>query len=96
MSLLQPKTIPFFHFTGDKRVTPSCPVEMRPNYNSAMGAQSYSRSDRTCSKPCYYNIPFFLGRPGSKYSEWTINAHEAIPGHHTQVLYLKLDVALAK
>lgn len=35
---------------------------------------------------CRYNIPFFLDNMGPLYSEWSVNAHEARPGHHTQVV----------
>ncbi|EDO42105.1 predicted protein [Nematostella vectensis] len=29
--------------------------------------------------------PVFSERPGPKFEEWSVNAHEARPGHHTQV-----------
>lgn len=85
MSLLEPKTIPLFYFTGDKATTPTCPVDMRPNLNPSSGAQSYRRSDAVCSRSAKYNIPFFLEDLGPRFSEWSVNAHEARPGHHTQV-----------
>ncbi|XP_068693503.1 uncharacterized protein [Montipora foliosa] len=85
MSFLEPKTIPLFHIGGEKTTTPSCPVDMRPNLNPSSGAQSYQRSDASCSKSAKYNIPFFLGNLGPRFSEWSVNAHEARPGHHTQV-----------
>ncbi|XP_048583523.1 uncharacterized protein LOC5513995 [Nematostella vectensis] len=85
MSKLDPKTVGMFHFNGYKHTTPNCPVEMRPNLNPSSGAQSYSRSNSYCSRPAYYNIPFFIERPGPKFEEWSVNAHEARPGHHTQV-----------
>ena len=31
-----------------------------------------------------YHIPFFLDNMGPIFSEWSVNAHEARPGHHTQ------------
>ena len=40
-----------------------------------------------------YNVPFFLENMGPIFSEWTVNAHEARPGHHTQVncgLYVQI------
>ena len=85
MSLLAPKTIPLFYFTGDKATTPNCPVDMRPNLNPSSGAQSYQRSNAGCTRSAKYNIPFFLENLGPTFSEWSVNAHEARPGHHTQV-----------
>ena len=90
MSLLEPKTVDMFYFTGNKQTTPSCPVDMRPNFNPSSGVQSYSRSTKTCSRKSYYRIPFFLDRPGPKYMEWGVNSHEARPGHHTQVIRLTM------
>lgn len=83
--MLDPQTVNMFHFSGTKYTTPNCPVDMAPNFNPSSGAQSYRRSTKDCSKNSYYNIPFFLDRPGPKYEEWSVNAHEARPGHHTQV-----------
>lgn len=86
MSLLEPKTIPMFHFTGDKATTPACPVDLQPNLNPSSGAQSYSSSNAECSRSARYNIPFFLDNLGPRFQEWSVNAHEARPGHHTQVM----------
>jgi uncharacterized protein (DUF885 family) len=83
--MLDPKTVNMFYFTGYKHTAPNCPVAMNPNLNPSSGAQSYQRSTSDCSRPSFYNIPFFLDRPGPKYEEWSVNAHEARPGHHTQV-----------
>ncbi|KXJ22621.1 uncharacterized protein LOC110251997 [Exaiptasia diaphana] len=85
MSLLDPKIVNMFYFTGPKHTTPNCPVDLSPNLNPSSGAQSYEQSDKECSKSAFYNIPFFLGRVGPRYSEWSVNAHEARPGHHLQV-----------
>ncbi|KAL9986413.1 hypothetical protein ACROYT_G000558 [Oculina patagonica] len=85
MSMLDPETVQMFHFTGRKHTTPNCPVDMAPDFNPSSGTQSYRPSTSNCSRRAYYNIPFFLERPGPKYNEWTVNAHEARPGHHTQV-----------
>ncbi|XP_078369460.1 uncharacterized protein LOC144653347 isoform X2 [Oculina patagonica] len=85
MSLLEPKTIPMFHFTGDKATTPACPVDLRPDLNPSSGAQSYSRNNADCTNSAKYNIPFFLDNLGPRFQEWSVNAHEARPGHHTQV-----------
>ena len=89
--MLDPMTVKMFHFTGKKHTTPNCPIEMQPNFNPSSGAQSYIRATSTCSRTAKYRIPFFLVRPGPKYEEWSVNAHEARPGHHTQVkLFLYL------
>ena len=83
--MLAPKTVNMFYFTGDKQTTPNCPLEMKPNLNPSSGAQSYQQSDPHCTRNSYYNIPFFLENMGPRFSEWSVNAHEARPGHHTQV-----------
>ncbi|XP_044163638.1 uncharacterized protein LOC122947990 [Acropora millepora] len=83
MSMLDPKTIQMFHFNGPRHTTPNCPVDMLPDFNPSSGAQSYLRSTKDCTKSSYYRIPFFLSRP-KIYEEWSVNAHEARPGHHTQ------------
>ena len=85
MATLDPKTINLFHFTGTYRSTPSCPVELVPDFNPSSAAPTFRESDAECSSPSVYTIPFFLQRPGPKNEEWTINAHEATPGHYTQV-----------
>jgi len=85
MSMLYPKITDMFHFAGDKHSTPNCPVELRPDLNPSSGIQSYDGSDPMCLKPAHYNIPFFLAKLGPKFSEWSINSHEARPGHHIQV-----------
>ena len=82
--MLDPQTVNMFHFSGPKHTTPNCPVDMAPSFNPSRGAQSYRRSTKDCRRSSYYNIPFFLDRP-KKYEEWSVNAHEARPGHHTQV-----------
>ena len=93
MSFLEPKTIPMFYFTGDKATTPTCPVDLQPNLNPSSGIQSYSRSDEDCTKSAKYNVPFFLENLGPRFMEWTVNAHEARPGHHTQVKVFTNSVA---
>ena len=85
MCKLDPQTVNMFHFTGRKHTTPNCPVDMAPDFNPSSGTQSYRPSTSDCTRSSYYNIPFFLDRPGPKYEEWSVNAHEARPGHHTQV-----------
>ena len=85
MSVHDPNTVDLFYFTGDQHSTPNCPVKLRIDFNPSQGAQSYDSSDANCTTPCYYNIPFFLENLGPKFSEYSVNAHEARPGHHTQV-----------
>lgn len=85
MSMLDPKTVDMFYFTGPKHTTPNCPVDLLPDLNPSSGAQSYENSDPQCSRNAIYNIPFFLENLGPRFSEWSVNAHEARPGHHTQV-----------
>ena len=82
--MLDPKIVSMFYFFGDKHTTPNCPVRLRPDFNPAHSAQSYD-SDKNCTAGSVYNIPFFLKDVGPKFSEYSINAHEARPGHHTQV-----------
>lgn len=90
MATLYPKTINLFHFTGPYQSTPNCPVELVPNFNPSSAAPTFQESNPQCSRPSIYSIPFFLQRPGPKNEEWTINAHEASPGHYTQVGYLRI------
>ena len=97
MSLLAPKTIPLFHFTGDKATTPICPIDMQPNLNPSSGAQSYQSAGADCKQSAKYNLPFFLENLGPRFSEWSVNAHEARPGHHTQVnMLLSLLSSISK
>ncbi|XP_031560462.1 uncharacterized protein LOC116296565 [Actinia tenebrosa] len=85
LSLLAPKTVNMFHFTGAKQSTPNCPVQVVANFNPGTGSQSYSSSDRSCSRPCRYRLPFYLKDHGPIYNAYSVAAHEARPGHHTQV-----------
>eukprot|EP00794_Sanderia_malayensis_P009553 gene9553-10540_t len=85
MAKLDPKTVNMFFFTGDKHTTPNCPVDLKPDFNPTSGAQSYLGSTPQCTRNAIYNIPFFLKNLGPKFSEYSVNAHEARPGHHTQV-----------
>ena len=85
MAKLDPKTINMFYFSGDKHTTPNCPVDLRPDFGPTTAAQSYRSSGAKCSTNAIYNIPFFLKNLGPKFSEYSVNAHEARPGHHTQV-----------
>jgi len=85
MSMLDPKTTQMFYFTGKYHTTPNCPVELVPDFNPSAGVPSYRSSNKACSKSAKYFIPFFLERPGPRYMQWSVNAHEARPGHHTQL-----------
>ncbi|KAK3717889.1 hypothetical protein QZH41_014886 [Actinostola sp. cb2023] len=85
LSLLAPKTVRMFHFTGPKQSTPNCPVQLVANFNPGTGSQSYSSSDQACTRPCRYRLPFYLKNHGPKYNAYSVAAHEARPGHHTQV-----------
>ena len=73
-----------FHFNGAKHTTPNCPIQLSPDFNPSGGA-NYNRAGKDCKKNARYNIPFFTSEPGNRYEEWSINAHEGRPGHHTQV-----------
>ena len=85
MAMLAPKLIPLFYHTGRKITVPNCPMKMFINFNPSSSAQSSRPSDASCRKATRYNLPFFLDNFGPKYSEMTVTAHEAWPGHHTQL-----------
>ena len=82
--MLDPKTVNMFHFSGAKYTTPNCPIEMSPEFNPSGGA-NYEAAGKDCKKNARYNAPFFSSKPAAKYEEWSTNAHEGRPGHHTQV-----------
>jgi uncharacterized protein (DUF885 family) len=85
LSMLEPKLLDMFHWlVSPKKTTPICPVTMQANFQASSGSQSYHSSGPFCRVPGKFNLPFFLDRMGPKYSEWTVNAHEALPGHHLQ------------
>jgi uncharacterized protein (DUF885 family) len=90
MSMLEAKTAPMFYFTGKHKTTPSCPVELSPDFNPESGTQSYLTSDAACTRTSTYYIPFFLDKPGPRYEEWSVNSHEVMPGHHLQVIVIRL------
>ena len=52
MSFLEPKTVNMFYFTGKQQTTPSCPVQLAPDFNPSSAAQSYMNSDAACSENC--------------------------------------------
>eukprot|EP00794_Sanderia_malayensis_P009549 gene9550-10536_t len=85
LSTLDPMVRGFFYATGNQASTPNCPVKMVAKFNPSSGSQSYSSAGSTCSRPCYYQLPFFLTPPGPRYNAISVCAHEARPGHHTQV-----------
>ena len=88
LSELAPKTINMFHFTGTKRTTPKCPLNVIPNFNPKTGSQSFSSSGSECRTPCEYRLPFFMDNFGPKYNAFSVAGHEGRPGHHTQVTNL--------
>lgn len=85
LSDLAPKTNHMFHFTGKNQSTPNCPVQLVANFNPGTGSQSYRSSDKTCTKPAKYRLPFYLKDMGPRYNAISVGAHEGRPGHHTQV-----------
>ena len=56
MSFLEPKTVHMFYFTGQKQTTPSCPVQLAPDFNPSSASQSYDNSAAgpTCAQNCRY------------------------------------------
>ncbi|XP_068740559.1 uncharacterized protein [Montipora capricornis] len=82
---LAPKTNHMFYHTGEKQSTPNCPVLLVAKFNPGSGSQSYSSSGKSCSRPSHYKLPFFLKDLGPRYNAISVAAHEARPGHHTQV-----------
>jgi len=84
MSMLEPKTLPMFYFSGENATTPTCPIDMRPNLNPSSGHQSYQSSDADCTKSAIIKTPFWQKNFGPRFLEWSAIAHLARPGHHTQ------------
>ena len=85
LATLDYETADLFHFTGPYQSTPSCPIKLEMDFNPSSGVPFYMQSDAKCSKVASYNMPFFLDKPGPKYELVSLAAHEARPGHHTQV-----------
>lgn len=85
LSLLAPLQVRMFYYTGQKQSQPNCPVQLVANFNPGTGSQSYQSSDQACTRPCRYRLPFYLKDHGPKYNAYSVAAHEARPGHHTQV-----------
>ena len=88
LATLSPKINHMFHQTGKLRSTPSCPVQVVANFNPGTGSQSYSASGKSCPRPSHYRLPFYLKDMGPRYNAISVAAHEARPGHHTQVILL--------
>ena len=84
LARIRPKLARLFYFTGNKKTLPSCPVAMEMRFNPLISIQGYSSSTSACKAPGKYKVPFFVDRMGPKFFEFTVNAHEASPGHHTQ------------
>ena len=85
LATLDYETADLFHFTGPYQSTPGCPIKLELDFNPSSGVPFYQQSDQKCSKVASFNMPFFLARPGPKYEAVSLAAHEARPGHHTQV-----------
>ena len=88
MSKLDPITIDKFFYAGPLQSIPSCPVKLIPDFNPSSAAQSYRESDANCTQPSSYYVPFFPKNLGPKYEEFSVTAHEARPGHHTEVFLI--------
>ena len=82
---IRPKLTSLFYFTGNKTTVPTCPVSMAINFHPLFSVQSYRSGTSTCQGPGLYRLPFFVDRMGPKFLEVAVNAHEANPGHHTQM-----------
>ena len=89
LAIIDPMTVSMFNMIGEQSTTPNCPLKMVANFNPSSGSQSYQSSGSDCRTPCHYYLPFFLERPGPKYSAFSVAGHEGRPGHHTQVMALK-------
>ena len=89
LSDLAPKTNHMFHFTGKNQSTPNCPVQLVANFNPGTGSQSFRSSDKNCTEPAKYRLPFYLKDMGPRYNAISVAAHEARPGHHTQVRHVQ-------
>lgn len=85
MSMLAPKLIKLFYHTGNKITIPNCPIDMLPSFNPSSGAQFFQSTKAACTTPASFGLPFFLENHGPRFSEWSVTAHEAWPGHHTQI-----------
>lgn len=94
LTTLDYETGNLFHFTGPYQSTPGCPIKLQNDFNPSSGVPFYVPSDAACSKVASYNMPYFLKRPGPKYSSITLSAHEARPGHHTQVGFSLLLIVI--
>lgn len=84
LAFLQGKILKLFHFTGERRTMPTCPVEPVINFSPTVGVATHTPSLRTCRFTAKYNLPFFVDKMGSEFMEWTTAVHEGIPGHHLQ------------
>ena len=68
---------------------PVCKVKVRFDFSPVNPYHSYGEGDSDCTYLAEINIPFFLERPGPKYEEITVMAHESYPGHHLEVSGIK-------
>ena len=82
---IRPKLTSLFYFTGNKTTVPTCPVSMAIRFQPLFSVQSYRTTTSSCKGPALYLLPFFVDRMGPKFLEVAVSAHEANPGHHTQL-----------
>lgn len=75
-----------FYVKGEKKILPVCNVTVAFDFSPVIPYHSYSEGDEKCSYLAKILIPFFLKRPGPRYEEITVMAHEAYPGHHLEVI----------
>ena len=84
MSIIHPQLQDVFYFTGGYSSVPNCPIRMQPHYNPSNGAMYFQSSDSGCNTATQFGLPFFLEKYGPRFQEWSVNGHEARPGHHFQ------------
>lgn len=90
VSELKKKVQSAFYVEGDKRILPTCKLKIEFDFSPANPYHSYKEGTADCSRLAVMNIPFFLERPGPKYEEVTVMAHESYPGHHLEVRSMNL------
>ena len=84
LTLIKTKILKLFHFTGEKRSIPTCPVEPDVNFSPSLGVAVHTPSPSNCRFTARYKLPFFVDKMGSEFMEWTTAVHESVPGHHLQ------------
>ena len=84
LTLMRAKILKLFHFVGERRTVPTCPVEPVIRFSPSVGVATYTPSLGNCRFTGKYNLPFFVDKMGAEFMEWTTTVHEGIPGHHLQ------------